>query len=445
VTLAGDWPYRYTPESSQEGPKAFDDLIGRTGGGRVRWGFGGRLLGDASASVYRAMCSLFLQPRSALLVNTYSETDRAWSPYAMSGASRRLARLLPVTHRSGDLANLAGWHKLFDPVNRFGLVMINSHGEPNRFGLVGGYGLVGDVAQTEPAAVSMIHSFSAADPTDPNTVAGRWLANGAFVFFGSMHEPYLAAFRTPDLVATLVEEGMPLVAALRQSAFEARGGPWKLAYLGDPLYGVKPGAPPARTSPEGWPAGASWPRYANSPRPGPDATNDARLNWVAKNAVARLQREPSGSARENVDEVLRAIERPRLDPALRPYFDALLADALLQANRPGELSTRLATIPASERSPAVSRHLETSQFLMLEQALGRREFAKAERIWSDLIRSGLPREVLEQITGRMGVLADSPSHRAAWRALLIAAGRRLKNTPAEGVIETERTRIERMH
>jgi len=33
VTLAGDWPYRYNPQSVQEGPKAFDDLIGPNG----RW------------------------------------------------------------------------------------------------------------------------------------------------------------------------------------------------------------------------------------------------------------------------------------------------------------------------------------------------------------------------------------------------------------------------
>ena len=46
-----------------------------------------------------------------------------WSDYAMGSASRRLARLLPVTNRAGERASLAGWHRAFDPVNRFGLVM----------------------------------------------------------------------------------------------------------------------------------------------------------------------------------------------------------------------------------------------------------------------------------------------------------------------------------
>ncbi|SIO16244.1 hypothetical protein SAMN05444166_2771 [Singulisphaera sp. GP187] len=446
VTLAGDWPYRYNPVSAQEGPKAFDDLIGRSGGGRMRWAFGGRLIGDASASVYRAMCSLFLEPKSALLMNTYDEKERNWAPYAMRGASKSLARLLPVTHRSGDRANLAGWHQTFDPVNRSGLVMINSHGEPNRFGLVGGYGLVGDVPQTEPAAVLMIHSFSAAEPNDPNTVAGRWLANGAFVFFGSIHEPFLPAFRTPELVATLIEAGMPLVAAMRQSPFEARGEPWKLVFLGDPLYQVKSATrpSPSRLAPKDWPAAASWPRYAATPQPAADASNDARLIWAVQTAVAQLEHASGGSPRANLAEVLTAIQRPQLGPGLTPFFDALLADALLQKNQPGELGTLLALIPTAERSPAVTRILETCQFLMLEHYLKRREFARAERVWSDLIRSERPPDILEQITGRMSVLADSPTHRAAWRAMLIAMGRRLKDTPAEPVIEAERQRIEKI-
>ena len=43
----------------------------------------------------------------------------------------------------------------------------------------------------------MIHSFSAADPPDPSTIAGRWLANGAFLYFGSMNEPFLDAVPDP--------------------------------------------------------------------------------------------------------------------------------------------------------------------------------------------------------------------------------------------------------
>ncbi len=50
-----------------------------------------------------------------------------------------------------------------------------------------------------PTVVSIIHSFSAADPLDPSTIAGRWLENGVYIYFGAMNEPYLNAFRCPKL------------------------------------------------------------------------------------------------------------------------------------------------------------------------------------------------------------------------------------------------------
>ena len=129
------------------------------------------------------MCSLFLQPKSALLFNTLRREGpalvRLRDAQAASPRSRSCCR---SPHRSGERASLAGWHQAFDPVNRFGLVMINTPRRPDRFHITGGTGGPADVPQSVPAAVLMIHSFSAADPTDPATIAGRWLANGAFVY-----------------------------------------------------------------------------------------------------------------------------------------------------------------------------------------------------------------------------------------------------------------------
>jgi len=270
-------------------------------------------------------------------MNTYDETDRNWSTYAMRGASRRLARLMPVTHRSGDRANLAAWHQTFDPVNRSGLVMINSHGEPNRFGLVGGYGLVGDMPQTEPAAVLMVHSFSAADPSDPNTVAGRWLANGAFVFFGSMHEPFLAAFRTPELVATLIEEGMPLVAAMRPVALRAAGRTVEAGLhrrsslqgeVGNPAF---PASHQRTGRPE--PPGLATPVLPGL-RPTPRTT--ARLTWAVKTAVGPA----SARARRIASRQHRRC--PQDDPAAptRARLDALLRRAHVRCDAPEESARR---------------------------------------------------------------------------------------------------------
>src|SRR5262249_16017252 len=83
LTRAGDWPYRYRASGGlgiADDDRALADLLGRVlpngpidaDSPRLRWAYVGRILGDAPTSVYRAMASLFLQPRSAILWNTYS-------------------------------------------------------------------------------------------------------------------------------------------------------------------------------------------------------------------------------------------------------------------------------------------------------------------------------------------------------------------------------------
>lgn len=103
LTLAGDWPYRYSNDAEGgvvRGEHALDDLIGRLletnerglARSRSRWAFTGRLLGNPAASVYRAMCSLFLQPDTALLWDTYSG-GRIGSDFRMTEAAQTLGRL----------------------------------------------------------------------------------------------------------------------------------------------------------------------------------------------------------------------------------------------------------------------------------------------------------------------------------------------------------------
>ncbi len=254
LTLAGDWPFRYEVEEGEypaRGTYAIDDLIGRTLAGgpslrgiersRRRWAYTGRIVGDPAASVARAMGALFLHPRSALLWNTYGGGP-PWSTYTMKAASARLSGVLPgpVEHVEGPQSDLKHWHEMFAPLNPFGLLLVNTTGGPEMFSIAGGPGRPGDVPRGVFSAVSMIHSFSAANPADPQTIAGRWLANGAYVFFGSVHEPFLPSFRPPGLVAELIAADVPLVAALRQGEGEPGGFPWRLVYLGDPLYRAGP-------------------------------------------------------------------------------------------------------------------------------------------------------------------------------------------------------------
>jgi hypothetical protein len=438
VTIAGDWPYRYTKDSGLRHAGdiyALDDLIGRELEGRDyprldeprrRWAYTGRLLGDPAASVARAMGALFLQPGSALLWNTYGRKE-PWSDYSLIPAENLLARMLPgpgaVMHQTGQRATLTAWHATIDPVNRFGLVLLNSSGGPDAFTIRGGPGRPADIPWGIPSVVSMIHSFSAQDPTDPQTIAGRWLAHGAFVYFGAMNEPFLTAFRTPQLISELLAAGVPLVAALRQGEGERFDFPWRLVYLGDPLYRIDTAAlPPRRVaqkaepgeatssprdnslmswlgawskrerpirsrgnnrlSPSEWQAIAAdyaqWPVTEIAPlragrlplppsAPAKAGIEDALFRWCLESAIRELTRTPAGvrpashSVPTQVDwrSVLQRLSRDRLQASLRPVFDDLLIDALREEGAIDELQSRLARIPPAECGPRVWLAQET--------------------------------------------------------------------------------------
>jgi hypothetical protein len=92
---------------------------------------------------------------------------------------------------------------------------------------------VGDIPDLRvPAAVHFVHSFSAAFAADANTVAGRWLANGAFAYVGSVHEPFLNAFVPTPIFARRMFAPMPLGVAARLD----NAPPWRVTVIGDPLY-----------------------------------------------------------------------------------------------------------------------------------------------------------------------------------------------------------------
>ena len=429
LTLAGDYPYRLR---GAKPPMALDDAIGRFPGTGLRWAFAGRLMGGPAASVYRAMCSLFLQPESAAMFNGYDQAGPPWSAYAMRGAATRMSALMPTAHFSGDdLGSIDGWHELFRGGNRSGLLLINSSGTPTTFNIRGGQGGTPDVPPGVPAAVFLIHSYSAQNPEDPSTIAGRWLANGAFVYFGSMEEPYLDAFRTPTLVADLLAAGLPMVVAARATLTEPFGHPWRLVYLGDPLYRLAPkGTTPPRLAT--WAPTDSWPSYAEGPRPDPTADEAGALRWALKSALARLQGGRPGAADlGEVADLLLEIRRPRLPADVRPVYDALLTDVLHGSNRRRELRERLAAIPRGERTPDLRRWLDTILASDLEWAVSKKDFARARAAWADLIRMDVPREWKGVITRRVAGLADTPTRREDWALALRLAIREKSPRPGE--------------
>ncbi len=417
VTLAGDYPYRYQADATN----AVDDLLLRPSSNPRRWGFVGRLMGDQTRSVYQAMCSLFLQPTSAMLFNGYGQNDHPWIDYAMSQAVARLSPLLKVTHRNGERASLLGWHQALDPLNPYGLMLINSHGGPTIFNLNGGPAQTADIPETVPTAVLIIHSFSAATPHDPQTIAGRWLANGAFVYYGSVNEPYLQSFRTPGLVGSFLAENLPLVTAVRQSPPELAGQPWRLMYFGDPLYRIRPtGQERARLAT--WEPTASWSAYGEFQQPGTEESESLRLKWVLREAIYLTQ--TTANARQKVDlsGTLLGIARARLVPGLQSLYDDLLIETLLQARRTSELIERLNQIPPAERSASVVRHLETAEMAALARAQAAKNQRQAMALWSSVIRSTGSQDFVPTFTERVSHLSEADALTMShWRERLRSA------------------------
>jgi len=464
LTLAGDWPYRYLNDAEGgivRGEHALDDLIGRLletdeGGlaqSRTRWAFTGRLLGNPAASVYRAMCSLFLQPEAAAIWNTYSG-GRPWSDYRMTEAARTLGlhwpRSIPLLHRSGADASLAAWHQVFDPVNRFGWIMVNSSGAPRQFSIPGGGGIPADLPRGRPAAVSIIHSFSAADPVDPSTLAGRWLENGAYVYYGAMNEPYLHAFRCPKLVAELVAAEIPLSAALRQGEHEPFSRPWRLVYLGDPLYRFRPDSSHARQDRIAPRAGqipttihGRWTALEITAKPRPldgRADESARLQWcltAALGALCQGQDPPklsNSTERPRVDpadwrSILVKIDRGHIEMRLRPVLDELVTDTLMNVGDEKPLLEWLLSVPPAECGPRVRWAIETIAMSRLFCLAGSRSIASAVDLWDELIRRPWPgpdyRVFLTQFTQRLGALVDADPQpaRELYRQRLVEAAR----------------------
>ncbi|WP_165223569.1 hypothetical protein [Aquisphaera insulae] len=455
LTLAMDWPYRYRHDADARpvrGEHALDDLIGRVlvpgqGPGadldasRTRWAFVGRLLGGPEASVYRAMGSLFLQPSGTILWNTYP-SGGPWDAYAMNLADVILGSFRRTSpeplHRAGTAASLAAWHRAFDPASRFGLVLVNSSGGPDFFTITGGPGRPSDVPRGVPAAVAMVHSFSAADPMDPGTIAGRWLDQGAFLYYGSMNEPYLQAFRPPTLVAGLAARGMPLVAALRQGEDEVYGRPWRLAYLGDPLYRLLAGSeessrvrvtPPADELARDHPGWMVREITARDVSLAPGGDEEGRLEGCLTAALGALcggggpggegQGEGEGGGDAVWRSALVSLERSKLPPGLRPALDELMIDAALHGGEPGRLLDWLLKIPPGEAGPRIERAVETVATARVFDASGRGMLAPALDAWESVLRRRWPAGARfpVQLTERLAAIVEAgpPADRVRFR------------------------------
>ncbi len=239
ITLAGAYPYRYPGELlGYFGPTgALDDLLGRAADG-TRLGVVGRLVGNQARSAYQAACSLFLNPESALLLNTYtnSKNPKSKANFPQDITENLWQENMAITHLHGETANIENFRKETAPWNQYEILTINSAGSPVSWAVKEGGGSTDDFPIGGPTAISMMHSYSAANPYDPDTIAGRSIWGGAFWYFGSINEPTGGSFQQPSYYAPRIIAGVPWAAAFRQRTEQPFWRPWRLMMVGDPLF-----------------------------------------------------------------------------------------------------------------------------------------------------------------------------------------------------------------
>lgn len=348
---------------------ATTDRMGRHAGGD-RWAWAGQVCGSEAEAAYLAMCSLFLTPDRAWVFDGYAE-GAPWNRWHGAPAAEALRRAGIETDLDDRPDNTAEhWRRRAERPVKAGLILLNSSGNRGWFDLGGSRAQSGDVPLLEvPAAVHMVHSWSAVAPGRPNTVAGRWLQRGTFAYIGSVHEPYLQAFVPTPLFAERMLAGMAWGAAGRLD----EGPVWRVAVLGDPLFGLRP-APARREGPT--PLENAEPLAADL-RPAADEQRYADLfstlvrsgrdSDVARLFEAMLRDEPQRLDPAVADAALLALFRTGSDEAFLRAFSVLDPDRAADTNPAdalwhlGRRAVRLRNPYAEAALSLMARHVRDHQ------------------------------------------------------------------------------------
>jgi len=234
ITIVRELAVKYQSPQKKDEQLAVTDGLGRHFNGE-RWAAVGWIYGSEVRSIYQAMCAIFLDSQTAMLYDSYPKEGN-WAKYEMEEAASGLKTIgLNVELVQKPESSLEKWRSLASKPWTFDLILMNSKGYPKSFQVGNGDASVEDLPKLQfPAAIHMIHSWSASDPDDTNTVAGRWLVNGAYAYVGSVHEPFLSAFIPPKLMVDRLKRGTPFLIAARQLQSPA----WKVATIGDPLMSI---------------------------------------------------------------------------------------------------------------------------------------------------------------------------------------------------------------
>ncbi|MFS8118333.1 MAG: hypothetical protein ACMG55_07550, partial [Microcoleus sp.] len=234
ITIVRQLAVKYQSPKNKDEQWAVTDGLGRHPNGE-RWAAAGWIYGSEVRSIYQAMCAIFLDSQTAMLYDSYPKEGN-WGKYEMESAATELKAIgLNVELVQQPESTLQLWRSLASIPWTFDLILMNSKGYPKSFQVGNGDAPVDDIPKLQfPAAIHMIHSWSASAPDDANTVAGRWLENGAYAYIGSVNEPLLSAFLPPKIMVDRLKRGAPFLIAARQ----LESPPWKVATIGDPLMSI---------------------------------------------------------------------------------------------------------------------------------------------------------------------------------------------------------------
>lgn len=244
ITVALELPGRISSSAGQRERTnpivALSDYLGRDANGQ-RYAWTGLLVGDEQQGVFSAMSSLFLRPESAWLFNGY-KPDGAFNAFEITPTRQLLADAgIEPTLDEAPFSGTQHWRRRAMRGVDAGLVHVNSSGLRRNFTLNPGVATGADIpVLNKPAIVHFVHSFSAEDVSDKRSIARRFLDNGAYVYVGSVDEPFLQAFQTPTQFLQRALSLAPVAAAARHDSAPV----WKINVYGDPLTTL--GAAPNR-------------------------------------------------------------------------------------------------------------------------------------------------------------------------------------------------------
>lgn len=239
MDLPSDARVQQKAGGGKDEPLAITDLLGRLPDGR-RYAMVGWINGTHVESSYVAMCSLFLKQESVWMCNGYPEQGQ-WGKYGFDEAASTLENAGFTCTVTND-ASIRTLRAMSSGGISEDLILINSKGNRDFFDLGSSRGTTNDVPILDsPAAMQMIHSWSLQDPSNNQTVGGRWMNHGVYAYIGSSHEPMLGAFVPPAELTRRLTMLVPFLVAGRwwdgQGPFSKT---WRINTLGDPLMTIPP-------------------------------------------------------------------------------------------------------------------------------------------------------------------------------------------------------------